>query len=275
MATILVVDTVGDSRAKLDQALRREGWTVRLLDDPMRCCEAPADAVVVATDSAGLGRVQQGAARLREQSNTPVILLADLDRSGWDRTFGAAGGLQVDALLDSPVDAGAVVARLKAVLASREGAKQLAASPDMRTILDRAIANEDASVAFYRQGAARATAPETRDALEMLAKEEEEHKRVLEQFRDGRRPLPSGAAEAASLAEAFGTPEFSAEMSPADAFVLAARKERLATEMYRNWAALYQAGAERDLLLRLAEMEQQHEAHVEAMLANASFPEVW
>jgi len=64
-------------------------------------------------------------------------------------------------------------------------------------------------------------------------------------------------------------------MSPADAFLLAAKKERLAMQMYRNWAALYAAGPERDLLLRLAEMERQHQAHVEAMFSDAAFPEVW
>jgi len=219
--------------------------------------------------------VQQGVARLREQSKTPVILITDLDRSGWDRTFGAAGGLNVDALMDKPVDPDALVRRLGAILAAREDARQVAASPDMRTILDRALANEDASVAFYRQAAERASSPETRDALAMLAKDEQEHRLMLEEFRDGRRPLPSGSPKTASLAEALGTPEFSAEMSPADAFLLAAMKERLATQMYQNWAALYKAGPERDLLLRLAEMERQHEAHVETMFADAAFPEVW
>jgi rubrerythrin len=64
-------------------------------------------------------------------------------------------------------------------------------------------------------------------------------------------------------------------MQPADAFLLAANKERLSARMYENWAALYEDGPERDLLLRLADMERQHLAHVEAMFSNAAFPEVW
>lgn len=275
IGTILVIDTVGDSRAAIEQALRGAGWDVLVLDDPLQCCDAPADGVVVAADSAGLARVQQGVARLKEQSDTPVILVTDLDRSGWDRTFGAAGALNVDALLDRPVNTEALLLRLTGIVSARGSAQQLVASPDMREILDRAIANEEASEAFYRQAAERVPSPETHDALEILAKEEREHKRELEEFREGRRPLPSGSPQTASLAEAFGAPEFSTDMSPADAFLLAARKERLAMQMYRNWAALYAAGPERDLLLQLAEMERQHQAHVEAMFSDAAFPEVW
>jgi len=98
---------------------------------------------------------------------------------------------------------------------------------------------------------------------------------VLEEFRDGRRPLPSASPKTASLAETFGTPEFSVDMSPADAFLLAANKERLAMQMYQSWAALYDEGPERELLLRLADVERQHLAHVEAMFSDAAFPEVW
>ena len=64
-------------------------------------------------------------------------------------------------------------------------------------------------------------------------------------------------------------------MSPADAFLLAANKEKLAVEMYENWAKLYPEGAERELLLQLAEVERAHKAKVEAMFTNAAFPEAW
>jgi rubrerythrin len=177
--------------------------------------------------------------------------------------------------MDIPVNPRALVARLQGILAAREDARQLMASSSMQVILDRAIANEEASTAFYRQAAERVSSPEARDALEMLAKDEQEHRRALEDFRDGRRPLPSGSPVTGALAETFGTPQFSVDMQPADAFLLAANKERLSARMYENWAALYEGGPERDLLLRLADMERQHLAHVEAMFSNAAFPEVW
>ncbi len=275
MATILVVDTVGGSRQAIEQALRGAGWDVVILDDPLDCCTAPADAIVVAADGPGLARVEQGIARVREQSNIPVILITDLDRSGWDRTAAAAGGLKVDAVLDAPVNSHALVARLEGILGAREDARQLVASSGMEALLGRAIASEEASTEFYRKAAERVSSPDVRDVLEMLAQDEQEHRRALEDFRDGRRPLPSGSPVTWALAEAFGTPRFSADMLPADAFLLAANKERLSMQMYENWSALYGDGTERDLLLRLADMERQHLAHVEAMFSNAAFPEVW
>jgi rubrerythrin len=275
MGKILVVDTVGDQREAIEGALAEAGWEVVTLQDPGECCQVAADAVVVAADAAGLARVQQEMARFRESSDAPVILVIDLDRSGWDRTFGAAGGLNVDAVLDKPLSPQALLSRLEGLLSAREEIRQLAMQPDMAAILDRAIANEEESEAFYRQAAGQVSSPETRDALQALAEEEGEHRRLLGEFREGRRPLPEGSPQVGSLVESFGAPPFSATMSPADAFLLAANKERLAVQRYDGWAALYQEGSERELLRRLAEMERQHLARVEAMFSNAAFPEAW
>ncbi len=204
----------------------------------------------------------------------PVVLVADLDRSGWDRTFGSAEALEVDALFDSPVDAPALARRLEGILAAREAVS----GPDaarMGSILDRAITNEEASEAFYRQAAGSVHDADTREALEGLMRDEAEHKHLIEEFKSGARPLPQGTTSGGSLAETMGTPGFSEDMTPADAFLLAARKEKLAVELYENWAKLYPEGDERDLLLRLAEIERRHKVRVEAMFSNAAFPERW
>ena len=89
-----------------------------------------------------------------------------------------------------------------------------------------------------------------------------------------RRPLPEGTTQTATLVEAFGTPPFGTGISAADAFLLAANKERLAMEFYANWAKLYPEGEQRQLLLHLSEVERGHKARVEAMFTNAAFPEV-
>jgi rubrerythrin len=264
MSTVRIIDTVGDSQEALTQAFKTAGFTVARQD------AAQADAVVLATDAAGIGAALERA----RAADVPVILVADLDRSGWDRTFGSAEGLGVDALFDSPVDAAALVARLQGILAAREEVRRPDAAR-MGAILDRAIAGEEASEAFYLQAAGSVTDAATRDALEGLARDERGHKRLIEEFRSGARPLPRGAASGGSLVETFGTPAFSEDMTPADAFLLAARKEALAVELYENWARLYPEGPERDLLLRLAGVERGHKARVEAMFSNAAFPERW
>ncbi len=205
----------------------------------------------------------------------PVVLVADLDRSGWDRTFGSAEALEVDALFDSPVDAAGVGPAAAGHIWPRARPCAGRTRPRMASILDRAIASEEASEAFYRQAAGSVSDAGTREALEGLMRDEAEHKRLIEEFKSGARPLPEGTTSGGSLVETMGTPGFSEDMTPADAFLLAARKEKLAVELYENWAKLYPEGEERDLLLRLAEIERRHKVRVEAMFSNAAFPERW
>jgi len=275
MSKVLVIDTVGDSHEALQQALQAAGWEIATTDDPTTARSAPAEAIVLASDAAGLGRALAEVQAACKASGTPLLLVADLDRSGWDRTFGTAEALEVDALFDKPVAAEALVKRLEGIRTARQDADRRSATPEMSAIVERAIANEEAAAAFYRRAAEKVTEPTTRDALEGLMRDEQQHKRLIEEFRSGQRPLPKDTAQGGSLVETFGTPEFHAEMSPADAFLLAARKEKLAVEFYEKWAGLYPEGTERDLLLRLADMERSHKAKVEAMFSCAAFPESW
>jgi rubrerythrin len=274
MGTIAIVDTVGDSREALQQALTAAGWEVAV-EEGLHCCDASVEAIVLATDAAGLATAHKQVEALREARGTPIILVTELDRSGWDRTFEAAGGLAVDALLDKPVDTGALLRRLNGILQARQTVQGLRETPEMDSIIDRAIANEEASAEFYQRAAALVASPDTKEALESLARDEVEHKALLQEFRSGARPLPEGESPAGTLVEAMGTPEFSPDMSPADAFLLAANKERLAVEMYENWARLYPSGPEHEVLLKLAEVERRHKVRVEAMFSDAAFPEVW
>ena len=146
---------------------------------------------------------------------------------------------------------------------------------EMTGIVARAIANEESSAAFYRQSASRVSDPVTRDALEGLMRDEIDHKRILEEFKSGARPLPAGDTSGGSLVECLGSPDFTADLSPADAFLLAAKKEKLAVEFYENWARLYAGGPERELLLKLAEVERRHKTKVEDLFTNTAFPEAW
>jgi rubrerythrin len=275
MARILLVDMLGDVGAGIEKPLRDAGWEVLVTGDAAACRSTAAEAIVLATDTAGLACAQVYLEAARDKSGAPVILIVDLDRSGWDRTLGTPEALGVDALFDRPVDAQALVHRLTGILAARRPACGSAASPEMSSILECAIANEEAAAAFYRRAAQRVSDPDTRKVLELLMRDEEEHKRIVEEFRSGARPLPEGTAQTATLVEAFGTPEFGAALSAADAFLLAATKERLAMEFYANWADLYPEGEQRQLLLRLSEVERSHKARVEAMFTNAAFPESW
>lgn len=269
MKTVLVIDAEGDSRDAIEQAALEAGWNF------VSKAARTADAVVLLADKDGLEPALKNVAAAR-RSGAVVVLVAELSRSGWDRTFGATPAPDVDALFGKPVDAPAIFRRLDGIMAAREATQtQTPTAIGMAVILDRAVANEESAAAFYRQAAGRASDPVTRDALEGLMRDEIEHKQLIEEFKNGARPLPEGTTSGGSLIECLAVPDFAADMSPPDAFLLAAKKEKLAVEFYENWAKLYSEGAERDLLLRLAEIERRHKAKVEDLFTNAAFPEVW
>jgi len=274
MKTVWIMGDQGDAAEALRQAFCDAGLDAYLPEDDATGSGAGVkpDAVVVIAEPTNLGDTLSLALRFKEHAGAAVLLITDLDRSGWDRTFASPEAMSVDALFDLPPNPDAVLRRLLGILESRDAARGEPAQ-DMAQIVARAVANEEAAEAFYRKAAASVSDATTRDALSSLADDEKEHKRVLKAFEAGKCSLPEGETKTARLVESLGAPDFTADLSPADAFLLAARKEQLAVEFYENWAALYPAGRERDLLRRLAEVERRHKARVEAMFSNAAFPE--
>lgn len=278
MSKIGIIDTTGKNYSSLKDILEKAGYETSL-QEALSCCDMSLEAIILVADASGLAQAFANVAAFRERHQTPVILIAELDRSGWDRTFSASEGLAVDALLEQPVPPEALIQRLHALLEARQAAQKAMASPQMDYILQRAIANEQAAAEFYARAAALVAAPATKEILQTLAQEERTHEKLLEEFRAGKRPLPdaqlapenSGAIIEATLS----LPDFSPEMQPLDAFLLAAKKEKLSAAAYENWARLYPEGPERQLLFQLAQMEREHQHFVESMLVNASFPEAW
>jgi rubrerythrin len=273
MTRILLIEEEPRTSGEILRALRNEKWEVEVSSRAEPLKKGEPDAVVLIAGPGTLACALRDARR--NWPETPMLLVTDLDRSGWDRTFSAPEALEVDALFDLPADPEALVRRLRGILKARAPRPGGARGPVMPGIVERAIGNEETSEAFYRRAAESVARPETRETLEALAREEREHKRLLEQFRSGAASLPSGQVEVAPLLESLGAPEFTPDMTPADAFLLAARKEKLAAEFYENWAGLYPEGPERALLRQLAGVERRHQAHVEGLFTNAAFPEVW
>lgn len=267
METIWILDPARVQSIRLSPALEKAGWAVQTADNVSDISEDAAAVIVVAS----VENVQ----RIRRRSGlkgAPIIILASLDRSGWDRTFHDETALEADALLDLDAAPKAVVKRLQGILEARQRSSSVSAA-GFEDIVRRAVDNEIAAENFYRKVAAVSRNATTRGILETLAREEAEHKRFLEEFLEGKRAFPTRPVSPTYIMEKFGTPEFSPDMSPADAFLLAARKEKLAIEFYESWAELYPEGPERNLLEGLADIERGHKNHVEELFVNASFPE--
>ncbi|MGO8704137.1 MAG: ferritin family protein [Candidatus Brocadiia bacterium] len=275
---ILIMDATGVVAGPLSAEMKAEGWTTRTCAAPKKLPKTAGgcDGVFLAVAAGELAARLPGAIRLARKSGAALLLATNLDRSGWDRTFESADALEVDALFDLPVEPAAVVRRLKGIAEARGRAEPEARkTPAGASIIARAVANEEAAQAFYARAAKSVTRKDTKEALESLARDEKEHKRLLTEFKKGRGALPSEPAAGGSVLESASAPDFSPDMTPADAFLLAARKEKLAADFYESWASMYPEGPERELLHRLAEVERRHKAWVEGMFTNASFPERW
>jgi len=275
MDKILLIDTLGDSHQAIKDVMGVAGWEVVVVDNPAEACPGWADAVVLATDVVDLGRTLREVQAACKADGVPLVLIVDMDRSGWEQTFCSADALEVDVIFDKPLEVDALIKRLKGIQSARQEVPLDNTSPEMSTIIARAIENEKEAAAFYRRAAEKVGDGPVHDALEGLMADEQEHRKILEEFRAGTRPLPKDIAKGGSLVECFGAPKFDSDMSPADSFLLAAQKEKRAVEFYEKWADFYNDGPERELLLYLAEIERNHKAKVESMFACAAFPESW
>ena len=184
--TSWIVDRGGDTSRRCRDSLLAEGWKVEVAESPAEV-KGLVDAVIVANDLAGVEKLRERPA-LRA---VPVVLVASPDRSGWDRTFQDETAFRVDALLDLPVDAPALVKRLRGILEAREAVSPQKPPAEFREIIRRAVANEEAAESFYRKAAAASHVPQTRSVLEDLARDERGHKHVLLEFLEGKRAFTS------------------------------------------------------------------------------------
>jgi rubrerythrin len=275
MNTVLIIDVGNVAGKALSAALVARGFRVEMSPGPDKAKTAArkADAIILAAPLGELASALPAAAKLRGGRPVPLVLATAFERTGWDEVFGAKEAFDVDALLVLPVDAEAAVDRIEGLLRSRASSRR--ASVDMNMILEQAIANEEASEAFYCRASGAVASKEAKDVLDALAADERGHKKLLLDFRSGRRPLPSSPDAPAQLADSLGVPDIAADLAPADAFLVAARKEKLAARFYEDWAKLYPPGPERELLAKLADMERAHQVRVEGIFTNAAFPESW
>jgi len=142
----------------------------------------------------------------------------------------------------------------------------------LEKVLEMAIEREARAHAFYLKLADRVEDPSTSEALRFLAREEEQHKDILNQYRRG--DLPGGALSMGHgipghLAEHLGHPGW----RPEDAFLAAAEEERRAHDFYQALASEHPQGEVRTLLEKLTASELAHKSKVEYLYVNTAFPQ--
>ena len=130
-------------------------------------------------------------------------------------------------------------------------------------ILDFAIAHEIEAHEFYEELADKMDDPAMHDAFKAFAIEEMGHKMKLEAVKAQEFSLREDKVTTLDIADYVVEVEPKADMSYADALILAMKKEKAAYRLYLDMAAAAEAEELTDLFLALAQEEAKHKLRFE------------
>lgn len=156
------------------------------------------------------------------------------------------------------------------------GGATMATQFTLNQILERAIQKEIESQHFYSELSRKTTNDSAKDTLQRLSQQEQKHRSMLEQYRQGK--LKSGILSQEQvinykIAEHLDQPEISPDMQLKDIFLLAANRETHSHELYLALARLHPAGEAKRLLEELASQELEHKQKMEFLYTEVAFPQ--
>jgi rubrerythrin len=146
----------------------------------------------------------------------------------------------------------------------------------LRKVLEEAINNELLSQSLYIGLRQRVKNQSSREAFQLLAEEEEKHKRLLEDYLAGKMKegaLNEGLVVDYKIAEHLEQPEISSTMELKDVFLLAANKEKSTYELYTCLSGIHPAGQIKHLFEELAAQELGHKKMIETLYTEVAFPQ--
>jgi rubrerythrin len=148
---------------------------------------------------------------------------------------------------------------------------------DIEKILEDAIEREVEAYEFYQQVYERVDDSTVKEVFEQLAKEEQGHRELLEQFLHDPTMLlhihpPSADYQ---VAEATELPKLSIDMKPADAIALAMKKEQQAVQFYRSLAEKATDARAKSVFENLTNMELGHKYRLEDVFVQIGYPEAF
>jgi len=143
-------------------------------------------------------------------------------------------------------------------------------------ILADAIQSEIDSQRFYRYVASRMQDDYLKAMFSGFVSEEKKHEQILNGFRSSiPATLPFEETRNYHVAETVERPEVSPDMTPADAFALAMKKETEAMDRYTGLAEGCTDPEQKRIFLDLAAMEREHKLKMENAFVDVGYPEAW
>jgi rubrerythrin len=146
----------------------------------------------------------------------------------------------------------------------------------LQEVLEEAIQKEITSRFLYIGLRQRVKNQASKDAFQALAEQEEVHQKILEDYIHGN--LKEGALSCGlivdyKVAECLEQPEISPTMELKEVFLLAAKKEQAAHDLYQNLSVIHPNGHVRHLLEDLACQELEHKNRMEGLYTEVAYPQ--
>jgi len=146
----------------------------------------------------------------------------------------------------------------------------------LKEVLEMAIQKEIEAQHLYIDLSQKINTDAAKDALLELARQEQEHQNLLEQYLRGELEegaLSRGQVVDYKIAEHFEQPVISPDMKLKDVFLLAANREKASHEFYLGLAQIHPHGKVRRLIEGLAAQELEHKQRVEFLYTEVAFPQ--
>ena len=152
----------------------------------------------------------------------------------------------------------------------------MAAKLNIKEVLGKAIQKEIESQHLYHDLSQKMTDATAKDTFQELARQEQEHQQLLEQYLRGELhggTLSNQLVVDYKIAEHFEHPEISSDMKLKDVFLLAANQEKVSHELYLGLAQIHPTGEVKRLIEGLAAQELEHKQRVEFLYTEVAFPQ--
>jgi len=147
---------------------------------------------------------------------------------------------------------------------------------EYKKIISLAIEREIEAYEFYRFVSERAKDNNLKSIFGDLAKDEQGHRRLLENFlTKAPEKMQFSEAKDYKIADAVPTPPLTADLKPIEGIVISIKNELEAMQMYTQLANASTDAAQKDVFLQLAAMERGHKSRLEDIYTNMAFPEAW
>ncbi len=146
----------------------------------------------------------------------------------------------------------------------------------LKGVLEKAVQKEVESRLLYIGLSQKVNDESAKDAFQELARQEQGHQDLLEQYQRGE--LKGGALSSEQvvdykIAEKLDQPGISPDMELKDTFLLAANREKASHEFYLGFAQIHPAGEVKRLIEGLAAQELEHKKRVEFLYTEVAFPQ--